>query len=90
MLILFDNRREFCELFKHVKKETEAKWPGKVAYYQPIGGLFFLRFINAALVSPNFFGLIKGIVLLTPVMMRIVLMCDTFEQARSDSDRSGV
>lgn len=51
---------EFCELFKHVKKESETKWTGKVAYYQPIGGLFFLRFINAAVVSPSFFGLVQG------------------------------
>jgi hypothetical protein len=51
---------EFCDLFKHVKKEAETKFTGKVAYYQPIGGLFFLRFINAAVVSPSFFGLVQG------------------------------
>ena len=50
-----------------MKKEAETKWTGKMAYFQPIGGLFFLRFINAAVVSPTFFGLVQGTLRLAPV-----------------------
>jgi len=52
---------EFCELFRHVQTETQRKWNTKETCYKSIGGLFFLRFINAAIVSPASFGLVQGV-----------------------------
>lgn len=67
---------ELRSIFRHIKACAEDRYGDflRVVPYRSVSGFVFLRFFCPAILNPKLFGLLKGMLFLTPVLFRSQLI----------------